>query len=356
MADPNITTYVPALEHTELGKKPNVIMTVLTVIALIVLMLLALPFAALVVHAIIVDSIGHSAYLVRIIAPMAGLCLFALVVLSALGKTFFWETLYMSIDSEGIVIQTTVSKKRVPWTEIIEAEKIATKGRWKNRVEKFFMQNIAKYESYPGYKDKMMIWAKIFGVIPTQITLKRNGKPIRIAMTEKISPTFEASLWQHLHKRGIKNNLKLSKDAKSLLHSSPDDTESPDYLISDSIPQEIIWDYWESKKSVQPDVRIEIDRDGITSEAFGERATILWADVTKAYWWKCDILFVEGKSNLKKYDEIQVPVVLSDADSVRVSLAVIRQVRSGEKPQMIIIPEKLHKAAKDHGIAEWIAD
>jgi len=299
-------TYQKGLEKAEAGNTPNPIMTVLMGLLLFAFIFLAGIFALLFlglgwrsITGSDSDWISISLFSLLMLLPIT-----ILLCITGVIRKFVTEEVYWSTDTEGIIARSVIRSRKVLWSDITEINLI---------------------------KPKLFIRG-------SRILLKTRERKVFISAQPLKPPVFEASLWQHLKSRGLKPNIRLSSDAKSLFTAIPD-----------SVPEEIDcnFDYeGRSSRQSEPDVRIEMRRECITSIAYGERAEIMWFEVKCAYWYD-NIILINGKSQLLRSDEIQVPVDYSEPKSVMLALAVIRKLRECDPPQMLILPARLRKAIKN---------
>ncbi|MEN6520742.1 MAG: hypothetical protein ABFD46_06270 [Armatimonadota bacterium] len=211
-------------------------------------------------------------------------------------KRILLEEQYIRSDSFGLTVKRALSKSFIPWSDVEDA--------W-----------IAQS---PGGKPRL--------------TLKHKGKVFSMSGTATLNLGLAASIWQYLRQYGKAYNVHITESVRSLWNEIPK-----------SVPKEMDWKPVDAPAGFNIK-SIELRNDQISVDKNGKLKTIAFSDVTAACWLRVPAgVFLYIGSN-KKHKRITIPVMLPEADYVRLLLAIVRRLRTAGVPQWVEVPQELLSA------------
>lgn len=275
---------VPWLE--EVNNFPLRNIRLLTLWLLVGEMIIFAPVAMLVFNSSL-RGMTHPAWFLTIAIPV--ICVTSPIIVLAImfTKISYWRT-----DSDGLTRMTMPGlHRKIAWEDVREV-----KTTWNTSVSL----------SYPIY-----------------CLRTKRGK----LTVPGLLPSTAASIYMHLLPLGTAGGLQLTPDMQSFWLDIPN-----------AIPAEMDWDKIGATGSggVQ---RVELRSDGVTVVKNNKQTFILWSSITKAtYVWGSVRLTADGKQTV-------VPFAKGDPASARLILALIRRLRTLERPLAVVIPEAVRATA-----------
>ncbi|MEN6371269.1 MAG: hypothetical protein ABFD64_04570 [Armatimonadota bacterium] len=211
-------------------------------------------------------------------------------------KRILLEEQYIRSDSSGLTVKRALTKSFISWPDVEDA--------W-----------IAQS---PGGKPRL--------------TLKHKGKVFSMSGTATLNLGLAASIWQYLRQYGKAYNVHITESLRSLWNEIPE-----------SVPSEMGWKPVDAPTGFNIK-SIELRNDQISVDINGKLKTIAFLDVTTACWLRVPAgVFLYIDSN-KKHKSITIPVMLPNADYVRLLLAIVRRLRTAGVPQWLEVPQELLSA------------